>query len=85
MDYQEPIDSLTSQQTILYGHHMKAGSQCSSTSDNDDQAATIGRVLIWYVTPTQYEAGACVYLSPRQMTRKSVSLTLALSMSSGLA
>jgi sortase B len=52
LDYQTSRPGMIDQQTIIYGHHMRNGSQFKPIADMDSQELFDGVGRIWYVTET---------------------------------
>ena len=50
MDFENTTPGMVDAQTIIYGHHMRNGSQFKQIADMDDQKLFDGIKTIWYVT-----------------------------------
>ncbi len=50
MDFENKVPGMDDPQTIIYGHHMRNGSQFKQIADMDKQEYFDGVKLIWYVT-----------------------------------
>lgn len=50
MDYENTPPGMMDPQTIIYGHHMRNGSQFKQIADMDDQTLFDGVKTVWYVT-----------------------------------
>lgn len=50
MDYENKKPGMVDNQTIIYGHHMRNGSQFKQIADMDDQTLFDGVKTVWYVT-----------------------------------
>lgn len=50
MDFENTAPGMVDGQTIVYGHHMRNGSQFKQIADMDDQKLFDGIKTVWYVT-----------------------------------
>ena len=50
MDFENTVPGMVDAQTIIYGHHMRNGSQFKQIADMDDQKLFDGVKTVWYVT-----------------------------------
>lgn len=50
MDYENTAPGMVDTQTIIYGHHMRNGSQFKQIADMDNQELFDGVKTVWYVT-----------------------------------
>lgn len=50
LDYENTAPGMVDAQTIVYGHHMRNGSQFKQIADMDDQTLFDGVRTVWYVT-----------------------------------
>lgn len=50
LDYETTAPGLVDPQTIVYGHHMRNGSQFKQVADMDNQSVFDGVKTVWYVT-----------------------------------
>ncbi|MDO4807012.1 MAG: class B sortase [Coriobacteriales bacterium] len=50
MDFENTVPGMVDAQTIIYGHHMRNGSQFKQIADMDDQKLFDGIKTVWYVT-----------------------------------
>jgi len=50
MDFENTPPGMVDAQTIIYGHHMRNGSQFKQIADMDDQKLFDGIKTVWYVT-----------------------------------
>ena len=53
MDWECKAPGMVDAQTIVYGHHMRNGSQFKQIADMDDQTLFDGVKTVWYVTEQQ--------------------------------